>query len=117
MSTRSIALSAAIAFGLCAPSTQAAPPAPPHPPAPAVKPDGAPPVGQDTAQGQVQRMLINPYGEVDGLRLTDGTGGAGRSAAAMPASCCASSRVRSACAPWRIASRNASSRSGFHSPC
>lgn len=73
MSTRSIALSAAIAFGLCTLSTQAAPPAPPRPPAPAAQPDGAPPMGQDRAQGQVQRMLINPYGEVDGLRLTDGT--------------------------------------------
>ncbi|MDD2991428.1 MAG: hypothetical protein PHI64_21030 [Zoogloea sp.] len=28
---------------------------------------------QAVVQGQVQRMLINPYGEVDGLRLADGT--------------------------------------------
>ena len=30
-------------------------------------------LGQYTVEGQVQRMLINPYGEVDGLRLSDGT--------------------------------------------
>lgn len=50
-------------------------------PAPALVPSGIP-VEQfalagtslpPVVQGKVKRMLINPYGEVDGLRLTDGT--------------------------------------------
>lgn len=44
--------------------------------APPPPPDHLAPTGMvvpPVAQGQVKRMLINPYGEVDGLRLTDGT--------------------------------------------
>ncbi|MDR3067655.1 MULTISPECIES: hypothetical protein [Comamonas] len=65
------ALSAALAFGLCSLSVQAQPhgPAPQHPPMPA-RPA---PAGQYVLEGQVQQMLINPYGEVDGLRLKDGS--------------------------------------------
>lgn len=46
--------------------------APPLPPPGAVPPPpGA--LASPVVQGQVQRMLINPYGEADGLRLVDGT--------------------------------------------
>lgn len=37
-----------------------------HPPVPGL-------AAQTVAQGQVQRLLLNPYGEADGLRLADGT--------------------------------------------
>lgn len=71
MSKSFTALSAVLAFGLCNLSVQAQPhgPAPQHPPMP-TRPA---PAGQYVVEGQVQRMLINPYGEVDGLRLNDGT--------------------------------------------
>lgn len=75
MSTHFIATSAALAFGLCSLSVQALPPdAASHlPPAPHQRPAAPGLVGQYAVEGQVQRMLINPYGEVDGLRLSDGT--------------------------------------------
>lgn len=98
MSTHFLALFAMLAFGLCNLSAHAQPsgPAPlglppPHQrmdgpgliqppgPAPLARPSphqrmGAPGLmGQYAVEGQVQRMLINPYGEVDGLRLSDGT--------------------------------------------
>lgn len=75
MSTHFIAKSAALAFGLCSLNAQAMPPGPaPHPlPAPHQRLDAPGLMGQYTVEGQVQRMLINPYGEVDGLRLSDGT--------------------------------------------
>lgn len=64
---------AAFAASLLSMGAHAAPPggtlAPP-PPMHAHGPDWA---SQSVAQGTVQRMLINPYGEVDGLRLADGT--------------------------------------------
>lgn len=72
MTTRHIL--SAIAAGLLAATAHAAPPVPPRGDAPpALQPPmpGAP--GQAVAQGAVQRMLINPYGEIDGLRLADGT--------------------------------------------
>lgn len=71
MSKSFTALSAVLVFGLCSLSVQAQPhgPAPQHPPMPS-RPG---PAGQYVVEGQVQRMLINPYGEVDGLRLKDGT--------------------------------------------
>jgi hypothetical protein len=71
----SIATSAALAFGLCSLSAHAMPPAPPtHLPATPYQEVDAPGLmGQYAVEGQVQRMLINPYGEVDGLRLSDGT--------------------------------------------
>lgn len=49
---------------LAVPAAHAKPPAAPHGP-------GAAYVSQ-VAEGQVQRLLINPYGDVDGLLLTDG---------------------------------------------
>ncbi|MCZ8396382.1 hypothetical protein [Achromobacter ruhlandii] len=74
----------AIALALAAGAARAVPPpATAEPPTPAgavpplpvaamppPAPGAAAPV---VAQGQVQRLLINPYGEVDGLRLADGT--------------------------------------------
>ena len=75
MSRYFIATSVALAFGLCNLSAQAAPADPPYP-LPATPHQGVDAPGltdQYTVEGQVQRMLINPYGEVDGLRLSDGT--------------------------------------------
>ncbi|WKL15873.1 hypothetical protein QYQ99_26775 [Comamonas testosteroni] len=71
MSKSITSLPAVLAFSLCSLSVQAQPhgPAPQHPPMPS-RPGLA---GQYVVEGQVQRMLINPYGEVDGLRLKDGT--------------------------------------------
>lgn len=60
---------AALAAGLASTGVFAAPPAPPAPLAPPAAARPMPAV----AQGQVQRLLTNPYGEVDGLRLADGT--------------------------------------------
>ena len=40
---------------------------------PPLPPGAMPPPAQNVAQGAVQRLLINPYGEIDGLRLADGT--------------------------------------------
>ncbi|MDF3835392.1 hypothetical protein P3W85_20885, partial [Cupriavidus basilensis] len=75
MSRHFIAMSAALAFGLCSLSAHAMPPgpAPDLPPAPPQRLDAPGLMGQYAVEGQVQRMLINPYGEVDGLRLSDGT--------------------------------------------
>lgn len=75
MSTHVITLSAALAFGLCSLSARALPPGPPPqlPPPPPQRLEAPGLMGQYTVEGQVQRMLINPYGEVDGLRLSDGT--------------------------------------------
>ncbi|MCV6904394.1 MAG: hypothetical protein NTT76_16940 [Achromobacter xylosoxidans] len=56
----------ALAAGFAAAAAVAAPPPFPPPPMAGM---AAPTV----AQGQVQRLLLNPYGEVDGLRLADGT--------------------------------------------
>lgn len=75
MSTHFIAVSAALAFGLCSLNARALPPDPILPPPPALhqRPGAPGPIGQYSVQGQVQQMLTNPYGEVDGLRLSDGT--------------------------------------------
>lgn len=75
MSRYFIATSVALAFGLCSLSAQAAPADPPSslPAIPHQGVDAPGLTGQYTVEGQVQRMLINPYGEVDGLRLSDGT--------------------------------------------
>lgn len=75
MSRYFIATSAALVFGLCSLSAQAMPPDPAaHLPATSHQGMAAPGLmGQYVVEGQVQRMLINPYGEVDGLRLSDGT--------------------------------------------
>jgi hypothetical protein len=60
----------AVATGVATSSAYALPPGPEGaPPPPASTGIIVPPV----AQGQVKRMLTNPYGEVDGLRLADGT--------------------------------------------
>ncbi|MFY3678260.1 hypothetical protein ACOTD7_01425 [Achromobacter xylosoxidans] len=56
----------ALAAGFATAAAVAAPPPVPPPPTAGMT---APTV----AQGQVQRLLLNPYGEIDGLRLTDGT--------------------------------------------
>lgn len=67
--TRHILSAVTLVATLIAGTTHAAPPDAPRgerPPAPGL-------ANQAVAQGQVQRMLINPYGEVDGLRLADGT--------------------------------------------
>lgn len=72
MSTHFIATSAALALALSSLSAHALPPGHlPPPPHQGVEASGQ--LGQYTVEGQVQRMLINPYGEVDGLRLSDGT--------------------------------------------
>ncbi len=72
MSKHFIATSAALAFALCSFSAHAIPPG--HlPPTPHQGVDSSGLMGQSVVEGQVQRMLINPYGEVDGLRLSDGT--------------------------------------------
>lgn len=76
MPTHFIAMSsAALAFGLCSLSVHAMPPgpAPDLPPTPHQRLDARGLMGQYAVEGQVQRMLTNPYGEVDGLRLSDGT--------------------------------------------
>ena len=75
MSTHFIATSAALIFGLCSLSAHAMPPGPPShlPLTPHQGVDAPGLMGQYAVEGQVQRMLINPYGEVDGLRLSDGT--------------------------------------------
>ncbi len=65
---------AALVVSLSTLSLHAAPPDPSagllwppmHPPVPG-------PAAQSVVQGEVQRMMTNPYGEVDGLRLMDGT--------------------------------------------
>lgn len=56
----------ALAAGFATAAAVAAPPPFPPPPTAGLT---APTV----AQGQVQRLLLNPYGEIDGLRLADGT--------------------------------------------
>ncbi|MFP3742575.1 hypothetical protein SB816_05925 [Achromobacter sp. SIMBA_011] len=43
------------------------------PPLGAMPPPAPDAAASTVAQGQVQRLLMNPYGEVDGLRLVDGT--------------------------------------------
>ena len=65
----------ALAVSLTAMGAHAAPPAggPVAPPPPALPMPGPGLANQAVAQGQVQRMLINPYGEVDGLCLVGGT--------------------------------------------
>ncbi len=75
-----LAIAAALAAGTaCAapPPAGAMPPAPAgamaSPPLGAMPPPAPGAVAPAVAQGQVQRLLINPYGEVDGLRLVDGT--------------------------------------------
>lgn len=69
MSTRFIALSATFLLGLCSLNTQALP----SDPFPTAASDAPGQLDQQTVEGRVQRMLTNPYGEVDGLRLDDGT--------------------------------------------
>lgn len=74
----------AIALALAAGAARAVPPpaaaepptpagAVPPPPVAAMPPPAPGAAAPVVAQGQVQRLLINPYGEVDGLRLADGT--------------------------------------------
>lgn len=65
-----IAMSAAI---LTAVSVQAAPLEGPAESPPMPRPVVSALAAQPVAQGQIQRLLLNPYGEVDGLRLVDGT--------------------------------------------
>ncbi|CAB5693567.1 Uncharacterised protein [Delftia tsuruhatensis] len=57
-------------LGLGAFNAHAAPPAPFAPPAPA---RAMPAAMQAELESPVTRLLTNPYGEVDGLRLSDGT--------------------------------------------
>lgn len=65
---------AALVLSLSTLGLHAAPPDPsagrPWPP---THPPVSGPAAQSVVQGEVQRMMTNPYGEVDGLRLTDGT--------------------------------------------
>lgn len=61
---------AALTLTLIATGAHAAPPEPAAGLRPPPPPPG--PAGRAAAEGQVQRLLINPYGEVDGLRLADG---------------------------------------------
>lgn len=76
MKAHRLPLAAALAavFSLAALSAQAQPRGPQHGPAHAAPQQG--PAGHWAAapqlQGQVSRLLINPFGEVDGLRLADG---------------------------------------------
>lgn len=63
--TRLALSSAALWLGASALNAHAAPPLPGHGP-------GAP-HAQAVLENSVTRLLTNPYGEVDGLRLTDGT--------------------------------------------
>ncbi len=73
ISVAALSLSAA----LIASAVHAAPPepaagmSPPPPPRPAGPAAGGP-AARAMIEGQVQRLLINPYGEIDGLRLADG---------------------------------------------
>lgn len=72
--SRNILSAIAIAAALLTTAAHAAPPIAPSGEPPLVLPPPAPGLaGQAVAQGPVQRMLINPYGEIDGLRLADGT--------------------------------------------
>lgn len=76
-------LSAALLAALLASATSAASAAPPGPPAPPVPlapsaqlaPPPAPPgnAALTVLEGRVQRFLITPYGEPNGMRLADGT--------------------------------------------
>lgn len=63
--------------GAVPPPSRALPPPSSALPPPSVIPPTAPPVADPAApsiaEGKVQRLLMNPYGEVDGLRLADGT--------------------------------------------
>lgn len=62
---------AALTLTLIGTGAYAAPPEPGAGLRPPPPPPGGP-AGRAVFQGEVQRLLINPYGEVDGLRLTDG---------------------------------------------
>lgn len=74
MSQHTIAISTVLAFGLCGASAMAMPPDPADAPTPPVPGPASPvSIGGYPLEGQVRQMLINPYGEVDGLRLGDGT--------------------------------------------
>ncbi|KQQ78281.1 hypothetical protein ASF73_05390 [Xanthomonas sp. Leaf131] len=68
----------ALAFVLACTVTAAAaqvPPAPPAPPAPPGPPGAPPPVAATpvSVTGTVERFLLNPNGDIDGLWLRDGT--------------------------------------------
>lgn len=63
---------AALLLAACTLQAHAAPPPPAHP-GPALAPRAASPTGQALFDASVARWLINPYGEVDGLRVADGT--------------------------------------------
>lgn len=69
--TAAAAFTAAFVAILAAAPAHAVPPPPAAPPAPPAP--GAAADAPQVAQGVVQRMLMNPYGELDGLRLADGT--------------------------------------------
>lgn len=73
--TAAAAFATSLAALLAAASAHAEPPPPVAPPIPAEAAPGpaAAANGPQVAQGVVQRMLMNPYGELDGLRLADGT--------------------------------------------
>ena len=72
--SRNVLSAMALAAALVGSVAHAAPPGPARGELPTPPPPAAPALaGQAVAQGTVQRMLINPYGEVDGLRLADGT--------------------------------------------
>lgn len=71
LATRAIAV--AIGFSSCSAYALQPVPAQAPPFLPAEPPSAAGPMTPPIAQAQVKRMLTNPYGEVDGLRLTDGT--------------------------------------------
>lgn len=68
--TRLTLSSAALWLGASALNAHAAPPLPAHGPG---APHAAMPHAQAVLESPVARLLTNPYGEVDGLRLTDGT--------------------------------------------
>lgn len=77
MSRHVISLAAlSLSLALIASAVHAAPPEPAAGLAPPPRPLGPPaggPAARAMMEGQVQRLLINPYGEVDGLRLADGS--------------------------------------------
>lgn len=70
--SRFVISSAVLWLGASALTAHAVPPSP-FTPAPPGAPRAAMPPAQAVLEGPVTRLLTNPYGDIDGLRLSDGT--------------------------------------------